>query len=125
MKIAMIASEAAPFVKTGGLGDVMQALPQELSKIRGNEICLFLPYYKRIKQNPAIEVEDVGSFSMELSWRESYVGIFRSTVMAGLSFHCSCSFYFMNIIKSFVITQHIGPYPSRTLLNTIVTITIR
>lgn len=77
MKIAMVASEAAPFVKTGGLGDVMQALPTELAKIKGNEICLFLPYYKKIKQNPNIEVEPVGSFSMELSWRESYVGIFR------------------------------------------------
>lgn len=77
MKIAMVASEAAPFVKTGGLGDVMQALPEELSKVRGNEICLFLPYYKRIKNNESIEVEFVGSFSMELSWRESYVGIFR------------------------------------------------
>lgn len=77
MKIAMVASEAAPFVKTGGLGDVMQALPTELAKIKGNEICLFLPYYKKIKQNPNIEVESVGSFSMELSWRESYVGIFR------------------------------------------------
>ena len=77
MRIAMLASEAAPFVKTGGLGDVIQALPGELAKIRGNEVALFLPYYKRIKENPAIEVENVGSFSMELSWRESYVGIFR------------------------------------------------
>ncbi len=77
MKIAMIASEAAPFVKTGGLGDVMQALPGELAKIKGNEVCLFLPYYKKVKENPAIEVEYVSSFSMELSWRESYVGIFR------------------------------------------------
>lgn len=77
MKIAMVASEAAPYVKTGGLGDVMQALPEELSKLRGNEVCLFLPYYKRIKSNENIEVEFVGSFSMELSWRESYVGIFR------------------------------------------------
>lgn len=32
MKIAVVASEAAPFVKTGGLGDVMQALPLALSK---------------------------------------------------------------------------------------------
>ena len=46
MRIAMVASEAAPFVKTGGLGDVMQALPNALSKLKGNEICLFLPYYK-------------------------------------------------------------------------------
>ena len=77
MKIAMIASEAAPFVKTGGLGDVMQALPAELSRIKGNEVCLFLPYYKRVKQNESLAVEFVGSFTMDLSWRESYVGIFR------------------------------------------------
>ena len=77
MRIAMVASEAAPFVKTGGLGDVMQALPNALSKLKGNEICLFLPYYKRIKEDPAIETEQVGSFSMELAWRESYVGILR------------------------------------------------
>ncbi len=77
MKIAMVASEAAPFVKTGGLGDVMQALPAELAKLRGNEVALFLPYYKKIKQNPEIPVEEVGSFSMELAWRESYVGILR------------------------------------------------
>lgn len=77
MRIAMVASEAAPFVKTGGLGDVMQALPGELAKLPGNEVCLFLPYYKRIKQNGAFEVEQVGSFSIDLSWRESYVGILR------------------------------------------------
>ncbi|MBE6985276.1 MAG: glycogen synthase [Ruminococcaceae bacterium] len=77
MRIAMLASEAAPYVKTGGLGDVMQALPAELSKIKGNEIVLFLPYYKKIKLDPSIKVEAVGSFTMELAWRESYVGIFR------------------------------------------------
>ena len=38
MKIAVVASEAAPFVKTGGLGDVMQALPQALSEIKNNEV---------------------------------------------------------------------------------------
>ena len=57
MKIAMIASEAAPFVKTGGLGDVLQALPDELARVEGNEVALFLPYYKTIKQNPEIADE--------------------------------------------------------------------
>ncbi len=77
MKIAMIASEAAPFVKTGGLGDVMQALPAELSKLRGNEIVLFLPYYKKLKENRDLSLEFMGSFTMDLAWRESYVGIYR------------------------------------------------
>ena len=77
MRIAMIASEAAPYVKTGGLGDVMQALPPELAKIRGNEVVLILPLYKKLKHGDQFELEAVGSFTMDLAWRESYVGIFR------------------------------------------------
>lgn len=57
MRIAMAASEAAPFVKSGGLGDVMQALPAELARIPGNEVVLFLPYYKKMKENPDLQTE--------------------------------------------------------------------
>ncbi|MBR6825045.1 MAG: glycogen synthase [Oscillospiraceae bacterium] len=77
MKIAMIASEAAPYVKTGGLGDVMQALPGELAKEKGNEVVLFLPLYKKLKEGKTFDLEPVGNFNMALVWRESYVGIFR------------------------------------------------
>ncbi len=77
MKIVFAASEAAPFLKTGGLGDVAQALPAALSQYKGNEVLLFLPYYGKIKQNPAIEVEEVAVFSTALSWREAYVGLYR------------------------------------------------
>ena len=45
MKIAVVASEAAPFVKTGGLGDVMQALPLALSQQKNTYVSLFIPYY--------------------------------------------------------------------------------
>ena len=77
MKIAMIASEAAPFVKTGGLGDVLQALPRELAKIPGCEVCLFLPYYKSIKYSDRFELEQVEEFTVSLTWRRQYVGLFR------------------------------------------------
>jgi len=77
MKIAMIASEAAPYVKTGGLGDVMQALPGELAKVKGNEVVLFLPLYKKLKEGKTFALEPVGNFNMDLAWRESYVGIYR------------------------------------------------
>ena len=77
MRIAIAASEAAPFVKTGGLGDVLQALPNELARIAGNEICLFLPYYKRVKYNPAFETEFLTSFGVSLGWRQQHVGLFR------------------------------------------------
>ncbi len=54
MKIAMVASEAAPFVKTGGLGDVLQALPQALSEIKNNEVSVFIPLLRPDQTNRKI-----------------------------------------------------------------------
>ena len=45
MRIAVCASEGAPYAKSGGLGDVMEALPTALARLEGNEVALFLPYY--------------------------------------------------------------------------------
>ena len=56
MKIAVLASEGAPYVKSGGLGDVMEALPSALARIPGNEVVLILPYYKKIRDNEAFQV---------------------------------------------------------------------
>lgn len=78
MKILFAAGEAAPFVKSGGLGDVAQALPAELSKVKDVEVCVFIPYYKSIKENPAIEVEFVKSFGVQVAWRREHVGIFKA-----------------------------------------------
>ena len=77
MRIAMIASEGAPFIKTGGLGDVMQALPEALAKIPHNEVCLILPYYKRVKDAYADQMEFVTNFEVNLGWRRQYVGILK------------------------------------------------
>ncbi|MBQ8338295.1 MAG: glycogen synthase [Oscillospiraceae bacterium] len=77
MRIVFAASEAAPFLKTGGLGDVAEALPQALSQQKGNEVCVFLPYYKKIKQNPNIKTEFVKSFAVNLAWRAQHVGVFK------------------------------------------------
>ena len=77
MKIAILASEGAPYVKSGGLGDVMEALPAALSRISGNEVALILPYYKKIKENPNYEVEQVAQFYVALGWRQQYAGIMK------------------------------------------------
>lgn len=77
MRIAMAASEAAPFVKSGGLGDVMQALPAELSRIPGNEVVLFLPYYKKMKENPELQTELEAEFNVGVGWRKQYCGIHK------------------------------------------------
>ena len=76
MRIAVLASEGAPYAKSGGLGDVMEALPSALAQIEGNEVVLILPYYKKIKDNPKYEVELVKQFYVSLGWRQQYAGIF-------------------------------------------------
>ena len=77
MKIVHAASEAAPFVKTGGLGDVMQALPAALSRYRDCEVSLFFPLYGTIKQDPSIHLQKITDFTVFLGWREQYVGLFQ------------------------------------------------
>ena len=79
MKIAILASEGAPYAKSGGLGDVMEALPAALSRIEGNEVVLILPYYKKIKENPKYEVEQVAEFQVGLGWRTQYCGVMKLT----------------------------------------------
>lgn len=77
MKIVLASGEAAPFVKTGGLGDVMQALPEALSKIKNNEITLFIPYYSYLKYSGKFDADFVMSFGVDLSWRKQHVGVFK------------------------------------------------
>jgi len=78
MKILYATSEAAPFIKSGGLGDVLGALPLEISRREDTEAVVVMPYYSKIKNNPMFNIEYVTSFYMPLAWRNSYVGVFKS-----------------------------------------------
>ena len=75
-KVAFIGSECYPFVKTGGLGDVMYALPKALVK-QGVEVRVMLPKYYCIPQQWKDKMVYRGSFMMDLceDGREYYVGI--------------------------------------------------
>ena len=80
MRIAVCASEGAPYVKSGGLGDVIEALPAALAQIAGNEVALFLPYYKKIKEaGDKYPVELVSQYRVMLGWRQQYAGLMRLT----------------------------------------------
>jgi len=79
MRIAVLASEGAPYAKSGGLGDVMEALPAALARIAGNEVVLILPYYKKIKENAAYETEQVAEFNVSLGWRQQHCGVMKLT----------------------------------------------
>ena len=78
MKILLATSEAAPYIKTGGLGDVAAALPKALAVSPNTEVAVFLPYYKAIKDNQEFEIEYVTNFTVPLAWRNVYAGLFRA-----------------------------------------------
>lgn len=75
-KIAFIGSECYPFVKTGGLGDVMYALPKALAKL-GYDVRVLVPNYKCIPWSQKQKMVYRGSFYMDLcsDGRSFYVGI--------------------------------------------------
>ena len=77
MRIAVCASEGAPYAKSGGLGDGMEALPAALARMAGNEVSLFLPYYGKIKNNAAYAVEKVAERYVHLGWRRQYAGVLK------------------------------------------------
>ena len=74
--VAFIGSECYPFVKTGGLGDVMSALPKALAKLN-LDVKVILPRYKCIPQKYQEKMEYRGSFDMNLcsDGKQYYVGI--------------------------------------------------
>ena len=74
--VAFIGSECYPFVKTGGLGDVMSALPKTLAKLN-LDVKVILPRYKCIPQKFQEKMEYRGSFYMDLcsDGKQYYVGI--------------------------------------------------
>ena len=79
MKIAVCASEGAPYAKSGGLGDVMEALPAALKRIEGNDVSLFLPYYNKIKTNAKYVTEKVAEFRVQLGWRQQFCAVMKLT----------------------------------------------
>ena len=76
MKILFAASEAAPFIKSGGLGDVMEALPSELSKDKDYEVSVVLPYYKTLKEDTSFNPEFIKNFYISVAYKNNYVGVF-------------------------------------------------
>ncbi|WP_139491879.1 glycogen synthase GlgA [Brevibacillus dissolubilis] len=74
MKIGFIASECAPFIKTGGLADVAGALPQELRR-QGHDVRVFLPKYRDIPNRYQKNMKHIVSFNVPLGGRNLHGGI--------------------------------------------------
>ena len=83
MKILFVTSEATPYIKSGGLADVLGSLPKELVK-QGVEASVVLPKYRDMKLADTLEF--VTSFYIWVSWRREYCGVFK-TELDGVTFY--------------------------------------
>ena len=75
MKILYVTSEAAPFAKTGGLGDVAGSLPPALAR-EGAEVAVALPLYRRIRDRYGDQLTFECYDYVDLAWRHIYCGLF-------------------------------------------------
>lgn len=74
MQIVFASAECAPFVKTGGLGDVAGSLPAALVRA-GAEVIVMVPKYATIKDEYKAQMEHFSDFYVSLGWRNEYCGL--------------------------------------------------
>ncbi|MGD9567696.1 MAG: glycogen synthase [Sedimentibacter sp.] len=94
LKVLFAASEAAPFITTGGLGEVAGSLPKALKeKYKDSiDIRIIIPLYQSIWDRS--EFEFVGKTSVPLSWRQQYCGVYKKTVNEVTYYFVDNEYYF-------------------------------
>lgn len=93
IKILMAASEAIPYMKTGGLADVVGSLPKYFDKDR-YDVRVILPKYKCMDDKLLPQLKFVCHFYVNLNWRRQYVGIFTSQYDGVTYYFVDNEFYF-------------------------------
>ena len=94
MKILYVASEAAPFVKSGGLGDVAGALPKALAKQK-HDVRVVIPFYKEeIREELQTTMKYVGATFVDLSWRRQYAGVYETQIDGVKYYFIDNEYYF-------------------------------
>ncbi len=93
MRILFAASECVPFVKTGGLADVVGALAPILAGM-GNDVRVILPLYSSIPESFTSKMEHVTDFDITLGWRKQYCGIEKLTLDNVTWYFVDNKFYF-------------------------------
>ena len=93
MKVLFAASEAHPFIKTGGLGDVMGALPKSLVKL-GVDVRVVIPKYKGIKEELKQKLQFIKWFTVSVGWRNQYCGVFQYQYKGVIYYFIDNEYYF-------------------------------
>ncbi|MCK4552084.1 MAG: glycogen synthase GlgA [Tenericutes bacterium] len=90
-----ITAECSPFVKIGGLADVVGSLPSEVKRLRGNEVRVILPFYKSLPKIYRKKAEDVINFNITFSEEDNvYVGVKQLKKANILYYFIDNEFYF-------------------------------
>nr|WP_302592847.1 glycogen synthase GlgA [uncultured Marvinbryantia sp.] len=98
-KVLFVASEGVPFIKTGGLADVVGSLPKYLSK-EEFDVRVILPKYLCMREGLKESLNYVSHFYMDLGWRSQYVGILE-TVYDGIQFYFIDNEYYFAGMKPY------------------------
>ena len=93
MKILFVASEARPFIASGGLADVAGSLPKALCDT-GNECRVVIPLYKNIAQQFRERMQFVRNFNVPLAWRNQYCGVFKAVYNGVVYYFLDNEYYF-------------------------------
>ena len=93
MKVLYVASEALPYMASGGLGDVAGSLPVALRK-RLIGCRVVMPLYDSIKQEYKDQMKFIGSISVPVSWRRQYCGIFEAKHNGVIYYFLDNQYYF-------------------------------
>lgn len=93
IKVLFAASEAVPFVKTGGLADVAGTLPRELIKL-GADVRLIIPKYKSIPKEYTKKMEYIGYVYVDLSWRHQYCAVMKLELEGLTAYFIDNEYYF-------------------------------
>ena len=95
-RIAFVASECQPFFTSGGLGEVIGSLPKRLisESNKEYEVSVYLPLYASISKDMATKLKFIDSFTVDLSWRKQYCGIYQCSYKGVKFYFIDNEYYF-------------------------------
>ena len=93
-KILYVASEGVPFIATGGMGEVIGALPRALEDESSLEVRVVMPLYQQISEQHMEQLTYLGYTYIPLSWRNQYCGVFKAEANGVTYYFIDNEYYF-------------------------------
>ncbi len=115
MKLLYLSAEVEPFAKSGGLGDVLGALPKAVAKL-GHEVAVAMPYYKDIvPQKYQEQMQYLGYYYSDVNWRHQYCGVFMLEKDGVKIYFLDNEFYFRGAMYCFADNERFAFFAKASL----------